>query len=68
MTTAILDTRLAARPVLAPAGGGTADLERLCELKRLPARGQRLVCHWHRQADGRLSCVWEADTALVPTR
>ncbi len=28
---------------------------------------QRLVCHWHRDADGRLVCAWEPDISPDPT-
>ena len=28
---------------------------------------QRLVCHWHRDADGRLVCGWEPDISPDPT-
>ena len=41
---------------------GTADLVRLFALDWLPTR-RRLVCHWHRDPDGRLSAVWEQDVA-----
>jgi hypothetical protein len=27
---------------------------------------QRLVCHWHRDADGRLVCAWEPDISHDP--
>lgn len=26
---------------------------------RIPVSAHRLVCHWHRNADGRLVCTWE---------
>ena len=44
-----------------------ADLVRLFALDRLPAR-RRLVCHWHRDTDGRLVGVWEPDFAAAPRR
>jgi hypothetical protein len=67
MTAAILDVRPAALPGTVPPNGATTDVVRLFALDRLPA-GRRLVCHWHRDADGRLSCTWEPDIALVPLR
>jgi hypothetical protein len=57
MTAAILDIRPAA-----PKGAPT-DFVRLFELDRLPAGRRRLVCHWRRDADGRLACIWEPDIA-----
>jgi hypothetical protein len=42
-----------------------ADLVRLFALDDLPARRRRLVCHWRRDADGRLACIWEPDIAPV---
>jgi len=65
MTTAILDVRPAARPVFTAPRGAGVDLERVFGLDRVPARRPRLVCHWHRDAGGRLACVWEPDIALV---
>lgn len=50
MTAAILDIRPAAR-----------DLAQLFTLDRLSQDRRRLVCHWHRDGDGRLACVWEPD-------
>ena len=44
-----------------------ADLVRLFALDRLPVR-RRLICHWHRDADGRLIGVWEPDLAAAPRR
>ena len=43
----------------------TAELGRQCGLDRLPEQ-RRLVCHWHRDGEGRLAGVWEADIGLVP--
>ncbi len=65
MTTAILDVR----PADAPGGfspkGATTDLVRLFALDRSPS-GRRLVCHWRREWDGRLACIWEPDIVSVP--
>lgn len=64
MTAAILAVRPAAVPgIVAPKGA--ADLERLLALD-CPPSGRRLVCHWHRDADGRLACVWEPDIVAAP--
>ena len=58
----ILDPRSAGEPNLLTENRAAVDLVRLFALDRLPAR-RRLVCHWHRQPDGRLACVWEVDIA-----
>ena len=34
---------------------------RLFGLDDLSVRPRRLVCHWRRDADGRLACIWEPD-------
>jgi hypothetical protein len=34
----------------------------------MSAARTRLVCHWHRDADGRLACHWEGDIALDQQR
>jgi len=60
MTAAILNVRSAAAPGIV-SHKGTKDLVRLFALDRLPARRPRLVCRWHRDADGRLACTWEPD-------
>jgi hypothetical protein len=31
----------------------------LFALNRIPVSTHRLLCHWHRNSDGRLSCRWE---------
>jgi hypothetical protein len=60
MTAAILNVRSAAAPgTVSPKG--TKDLVRLFALDRLPVGRPRLVCRWHRDADGRLACLWEPD-------
>jgi hypothetical protein len=63
MTAAILAVRPAAVPGIVSPKGAT-DFVRLFALDR--SRGRRLVCHWHRDADGRLACIWEPDIAAVP--
>ena len=65
MTAAILNARSAAAPGIVSPGTvslrGTKDLVRLFALDRLPDGRPRLVCRWHRDADGRLACSWEPD-------
>ena len=55
-------------------GGGPEALEqplardqlaRRLGLDRLPAQ-PKLVCYWHRDREGRLTAMWEADIGLVP--
>lgn len=41
---------------------GTRDLVRLFALDRLRLDGPQLVCHWRRQVDGRLACIWALDS------
>lgn len=43
------------------------DLNRLFGLDGLPDRPQ-LVCRWHRDSDGRLTCIWEPDIVATPQR
>ena len=68
MTAAILEIRPAAAPDSVPPKGATTNLVRLFALDRLPAGGRRLVCHWRRDPDGRLACIWEPDIVLIPNR
>ena len=67
MTTATLDARPAVRPAPAAPGAAT-NLVRLFALDRLPEQRPRLVCRWHRDADGRLAGAWEPDIAPVRQR
>jgi len=60
MNATILDFR---PPGAAAARDARRDLARLFALDRLPAERPRLVCHWHRDADGRLAAAWEHDVA-----
>jgi hypothetical protein len=64
MNATILDTRI--RPTDAPGAVENKDARRdlacLFALDRLPGRPS-LVCHWHRDADGRLAAAWELDVA-----
>jgi hypothetical protein len=62
MAAAILAVRRPMTPdVVLPKSVG--DLARLFALDR-PSLRRELVCHWRRDADGRLACVWEPD--IVP--
>jgi hypothetical protein len=58
----------AAEPGIVSSNPTTQDLARLFALDRLPAVRRQLVCHWRRQADGRLACSWEPDIAPIPHR
>jgi hypothetical protein len=64
MTAANLDVR----PAIAPGIGApnATNLVLLFALKAKPVSTQRLVCRWHRDADGRLVCVWEPDISPDP--
>jgi hypothetical protein len=64
----MLDIRPAAEPGVASSSAAANDLARLFALDRLPAVRRQLVCHWRRQADGRLACSWEPDIAPIPHR
>jgi hypothetical protein len=68
MTAAILDVCPAAPPGIVPPKGATSDLARLFALDCRPASRRQLVCHWRRDADGRLACIWEPDIVLIPNR
>jgi hypothetical protein len=60
MTAAILNVRSAAAPGTVSLKD-TKDLVRLFALDRLPVDRPRLVCRWHRHADGGLACSWGPD-------
>ena len=66
MTTAILDSRPAVVPDLARKPDTAAGLVRLFALDTLPPHRTALTCRWRRDADGRLSALWEPDIVLVP--
>jgi hypothetical protein len=36
--------------------------------RRLATDPPALVCHWRRDADGRLACVWEQAIDIVPNQ
>ena len=65
MNTAFLVFRPAAAPAPQVSHKAADDLVRLFALDRLPVRRQ-LICHWQRDAAGRLIGVWE--TELVHAR
>jgi hypothetical protein len=65
---AVRDIRPAAEPGAAATTAVANDLVRLFALDNLPAARRQLVCHWHRQPDGRLACSWEPDIAPIPHR
>ena len=59
MTTANLNVRPAIVPgIVAPSA---TNLVLLSALDSIPVSAQRLVCRWHRDADGRLACTWRPD-------
>jgi hypothetical protein len=65
MTAANLDVRPAIVPgIVAPS---TTNLVLLSSLDRMPVSARQLVCHWHRDTDGRLVCAWEPDISPDPT-
>jgi len=65
MTAENLDVRPAIAPgIVAP---NATNLVLLFALEAKPVSAQRLVCHWHRDADGRLVCAWEPDISPDPT-
>lgn len=65
MKAAFRDVRTAAaRP--ANSSKVTRDLVCLLGLDGLPIAATKLVCRWHRSADGRLVCSWEPDAAYRP--
>jgi hypothetical protein len=56
MTAANVNVRPAAAPgIVAP---NASNLVLLFALDPIPVSAQRLVCHWHRDADSRLVCAW----------
>ena len=64
MTAANVNVRPAVAPgIVAP---NASNLVFLFPLDPIPVLAQRLVCHWHRDADSRLVCVWEPDISTIP--
>jgi hypothetical protein len=64
----ILDMRRVAEPGVVQSTAAAVDLGRLFALDDLPAVRRQLVCHWHRDAGGRLACTWEPDIVPNPQR
>jgi hypothetical protein len=65
MTTAILDVRPAARPGINRAKAAASTFVSAFAPDRLYACQRLLVCRWHRDVDGRLTCIWGPDIAPV---
>jgi hypothetical protein len=63
----ILDTHPAVEPGAIKINAATTDVVRRLERSRL-RESRRLVCRWHREGDGRLTCLWEPDIVPVPQR
>ena len=64
MTAENLDVRPATAPgVVTP---NSTNLVLLFALDPIPVSTQRLVCHWHREADSRLVCAWEPNISTDP--
>jgi hypothetical protein len=63
----VLDAGPAVEPVIVPFNAAAIDLTALFGLDRLSS-DRRLVCHWVREADGRLACLWESDIVPIPQR
>ena len=62
MAAANLDARPAiVSGIVAP---NATNLVLLFELDPIPVSKQRLVCRWHRNADGRLVCAWEPNISF----
>ena len=53
----VLDTRPTVEPGALQINAVAIDLVRPFGRDR-PASGKRLLCGWHREVDGRLSCLW----------
>jgi hypothetical protein len=64
MAAANLNVRPAiASGIVAP---NATNLVLLFALDSIPVSKQRLVCHWHRNADCRLVCAWEPNVSSDP--
>jgi len=64
MAAANLDVRPAIAPGLVPLK--EANLVDLFVLDTPPMSARRLVCHWRRDAGGRLACAWAPDIGPDP--
>jgi hypothetical protein len=65
---AFRDIGPAAEPGIGPTNTAAIDLVRLFALDRVSAGRRRLACRWHREADGRLACIWGPDIVALPQR
>jgi hypothetical protein len=63
----LLDRRPAVERDTARVNAAATDLVRLFGLDRRSSN-RRLVCCWHRDADGRLAATWEPDILVLPQR
>jgi hypothetical protein len=56
------------RPVVAPGivAPNASNIVLLFALDPIPVSAQRLVCHWHCDADSRLVCAWKPDISTDP--
>jgi hypothetical protein len=63
MTVAILDIRPTLELGVEPSARRAGDALPLLEFKPRAADRRRLLCHWRRDGDARVVCVWES--ALV---
>jgi hypothetical protein len=62
-----IDIRPAVAPDSLKTNAAAIDFVRLFGLDRLSCN-RRLVCHWHREVNGRLACLWEPDIVPIPQR
>ena len=63
----IFDLQPAVAPDGASLNAAEFDIVRPFVRDRMP-EGTRLACHWHREVDGRLACIWEPDIVPIPPR
>jgi hypothetical protein len=55
------------KPGAYPINAAAIDRTARFGLDRLSS-DRRLVCHWFREIDGRLVCIWEPDIVPIPQR
>jgi len=60
----ILEAGAAIQPLAVSAN--STNLLNLFVLDAPPMSARRLVCHWRRDADGRLACAWAPDIGPDP--
>jgi hypothetical protein len=63
----ILDAGPRAKPGSIPFNAAAIDLTARFGLDSLSS-DRRLVCHWVREIDGRLTGIWERDIIAIPQR